>query len=179
MTAVPYMPCTPCNARIACMACATRMPRNACVTCSDRKALLPGKIASTCENRVVGSDAPHQSIEGGETVDPVYGRVDIVGQSFDHPPRCRTGSNAHSRHDHARPEGPLFTVWAVSFFENRGREQCIDPNIVLLILGAHSTTRVSSDRGSTGCIQAQILLASVPVALLPCVGPGRAFAALE
>ncbi len=48
----PYVQCMPCNARIACMACATRMPRNACVTCSDRKALLPRKIASTCENQV-------------------------------------------------------------------------------------------------------------------------------
>ncbi len=42
-TALPYMQCMPCNARIACMACmacATRMPRKACVTRSDRTMLL-------------------------------------------------------------------------------------------------------------------------------------------
>lgn len=113
-TVAPYVQRTPCNARIACMACATRTPRNACVTCSDRKAFLPGKIASTCEYQIAGSDAPHRSVAGGATIHPACRRVDIVRRQFGHLPRCRTGTNVQFRRDHATRRGHYSLVWAGS-----------------------------------------------------------------
>ncbi len=120
-TVVPYMQCMPCIARIACMACATRMPRNACVTCSDRRAFLPRKIASTCENQISGSDAQqhcgaHDMSTRPQACERVGIRNDVV----------RSPSRMLSRHQRPvfdmtmRPDGHYSLVWAGSVLRKWG-----------------------------------------------------------